>query len=162
MKSTTKQSLKRAVSVILVGTFFIAGCATSSYNPRQSNLIKIMPKGYERDDQFFKRGALNGGLVKATEPNEDALRYAKRSSKNYKWAFGVLSAGVISWLAGAFTVNVGKPASSQRTIVGYSLSFTGLAAVLASLFPMMAGRALESDAINKYNDDILDNGNYKK
>ena len=152
-----KKITAMAVAVSLFGT----ACATTQYVPKQSGMIKIMPKGYQKDDQLFKKGAFNQGLVKATASDEEANLYAKRSSKNAKWSFGLLWGGVATLLGGSFTTDNKKPNSATRNVVGNSLIGTGLAAMLLSIIPAIQQRASKADAINKYNDDVLLKGESK-
>ncbi len=155
MRIKTQKKFKRGMAIALVGMFFTSACATTSYVPKQSGMIKVMPNGYQRDDQFYNRGIFNSGLIKAVQPNEEAVHYAKRSSKNSKWFLGLLEGGVIAWAAGIATLDANRPNGSTRNVVANSLIYTGLASAILSLFPAHRARASQSDAINKYNDDIL-------
>lgn len=155
MKNKTQKQIKRITALAITSLFFVSGCATTQYVPKQNGVIKIMPKGYQKDDQLYKRGLVKQGLVKAVEPNAEATRYAKKSSKNAKWAFGLLWGGLASTIAGVYTTNPNEKTSSTRNTVGYSLYGVGLASILTSIFPALQSKASETDAINKYNDDVL-------
>ena len=155
MRNKKTKQFRKGMVLALVGIFFTSACATTQYVPKQSGMIKIMPKGYQKDDQFFKRGLAKGGLVKAVESDEEALRSAKRSSKNAKWTAGLIWGGVATALGGIYTASINEPVGNTRATVGNSLYGAGLGMVLLSIFPALKSRASESDAINKYNDDIL-------
>lgn len=155
MRNKTEKQFKKGMALALVGIFFTSACATTNYVPKQSGVIKIMFKGYQKDNQFFKGGLAKGGLVKVVESNEEALHSAKRSSKNAKWALGLIWGGAAMVLGGSFSADVNEPDSATRNVVGNTLIGTGFASMLLGIIPALKSRASESDAINKYNDDVL-------
>lgn len=156
MKQQTKKQVKGVAAVAIAGLFFVSACATTSYVPRKSGMIKIMPKGYQKDDELFKRGIAKGGLKKAVQSNDEALKYARRSSRNVKWGLGLLWGGLATFIGGASIYDSDQPRTRQRNVAGTSLLWTGIGSMLLSIFPYTKSFAQESDAINKYNDDVLE------
>lgn len=152
MKQRRRKGVKEITALIIAGLFFTSACATTNYVPKHSGMIKIMPKGYQKDDQLFKGGK---GLMKAVESNEEALRYAKKARKNNRWATGLLWGGVATYITSVSLFDNNRPNSSPRNTAAFSLLGVGLASVISSIFPAIAANANKTDAINKYNDDVL-------
>jgi len=145
---------RNIILILSIGLLLFSSCITTSYVPRQSGMIKTMPKGYQRENEFYKRGIFKGGIINAVKDDEKALRYAKRSSSNAKTAFGLLWGG---W-AISFTGMVMGVASSQGKPTynaGMAMFYGGLLPVFLSLIPSANSWGYEFDAVNAYNDNFL-------
>lgn len=147
--------MKKIMAMTVVVSLFGSACATTQYVPKQSGLIREMNNGYEKDDQNFKRGLFNKGLVRATEGNENAQKYARRGVRNMGWYFGLFTSGVAAVVSGIAVYDANKTRSSSRNITGNALVWSGIAAMLFSIYPAAQSQAAKADAINKYNDDVL-------
>ncbi|MDO8526737.1 MAG: hypothetical protein Q7T03_03505 [Deltaproteobacteria bacterium] len=145
--------MKRITAIAVVVSLFGSACATT-YTPQPSAFIKSTSKGYEKCDQIYKRGMFNQGIVRATEGDPEAQVYAKKSSRNQKWSWGLVGGSLAALGAG-----IGLEASNDRYStaykVGNGLIWTAIVSALVSIVPSAKSPSQAADAINKYNDNVL-------
>lgn len=154
---------KTAMSVIAI--FLFSSCATtvSNYQPVDNRLVAVSHTKhgvvYQRDGKTFKAGFSNKGLIDAVGPNPEAKEYAEKGVHNLKlarWmsagALGICVAGVVLYFLGNSRKNVPMKWGGFGTLLG------SLGLSVSAIIPQRHSRVLFQNAINKYNDDVLEQG----
>ena len=162
MRQNIKNAWKRIMAMAVVVSLFGSACATltSNYPPRDSGLVTMSyetgKRVFKRDGKTFEAGIFNQGLVEAVEPNPEALQYAKEgvriSKKSFRWS--LLS--LVPVLAGGILAPIGKKQGND-VMEGAGLGLMGGGLLLSIINLGFTPKAFANfqDALNKYNDDVL-------
>ncbi|MFH1652481.1 MAG: hypothetical protein ABIE74_00335 [Pseudomonadota bacterium] len=162
MNHVKSKAISRCLVAAIVLIFAFTSCAhiTSNYYPKDSRFVTSSYTdggfAYHRDGTTYRAGYHNKGLVDAVSPNPAAKEYAENGVDKSKLALGLQLAGLGVYLAGAILTAVGTDKKNNlMEWGGIGTMFGGLGIVLGSVKPQKQSKVLFQDAINKYNDDVI-------
>lgn len=155
-----------AMAMLVLFTFSSCATVTSNYQSKDSRLVTIEHakdgKVYKRDGETFKPHFYNQGLVEAVSPNPEAKGYAEQGVKKLKLSYGLSFGALAVGLASLPVLFIGD-SKKNNTMIGISLGMLvgALGLAIPALIPQKHSETLFQNAINKYNDDVLNKNELK-